>query len=345
METLDQQLTKKILFLQRYQPESLVQIEKQLLLAQDEIIKLLATTKNKTVLKAKITELINEAFTTFEGVLINNDIPEITALSYAVVGNIMLDYSTGIKFKPTKKTALNKLKDPNIEVMGYKLEDHFNHLNYTTKRSLQGAIVNGFNQGEGIETISNNIRNIVGNVSRHQARTIARTTILNKIDEAQNEVFKEFEDVIIEYRYSATIDGRTSKVCTYMANRVYKKKEDAPYQPKNHWNCRSLWIPETEISKKLREENTIITQWDSKTVNHRDGTTSTKFKVDKTIKVPNGITGPKMFEYFDESYKKQYLGVTRYKLYKDGKATLTQMIDLSKNAFIPLNELKTKLKS
>ena len=339
MNSLQSELIKKTLFLQRYNPDALKEIETKLKLATDDIIELISKTKNITAIKKLINEKITDAFNTFESVLINDDVPAITELAYVVSGKVVADYTTK-KFVDPKKSILKELSSDS-QILGYTLNDHIKHLNYTTNRNLLGAIRNGFSQGQGIEEISRNIREITGGIHRHQARTIARTNMLNQIQKAQGESMGYFEDEIIAWRYSSTIDGRTSKTCLMMNNKEYKKKSDAPVQPLNHFNCRSIWIPITKKSKEIEEKETLITQWDSKTVNHRDGTHSTKFKVDKTIKVPKGLSGEKMFEYFDEDYKAKYLGTTRYKLYKSGKASLKEMIDISKNEFIPLNELET----
>lgn len=342
METLEQRLVKQTLWLQRYNPEALAEIETKLKLASEEIIALIANTQNKSTIKKQVKDLIESAFSTFKTVLVNDDVPKITELAYTVTGALMTDYTTKT-FKDPRKATLDKLKDPNVSVFGFTIDEQVKNLQNDTIRKLQGSIVNGFEQGFGIQQIARDITNVTGNVSRNQAKTLSRTIILNKIDESQNEAFDFFSDEIIGWKYSSVIDGRTTPRCTFMHNRRYKDKKNAPYQPKNHWNCRSLWIPLTDLSQQLAPETERIVQWDDRKVNHRDGTTSTKFTVDKVKNVKAGQDGEALFKSFDKSYQRQYLGDTRYKLYSEGKATLREMLDLSKNRLVTIEQLNKNL--
>lgn len=341
MEPLETRLIRQTLWLQRYSPDSLSEIETKLKLASTEIIALIANTRNKATIKKQVKELLEEAFSTFETVLINDDIPKITELAYTVTGALMVDYATK-EFKDPRKATLAKLSDPNIEIMGFPIKDETKNLANTTIRKSQSAIINGFNQGYGIDEISRNITAITANVSRNQAKTLARTVILQKIEESQLEAFDYFKDDIIGWKYSSVIDGRTSARCLYMHNKRYQNKSDAPYQPKNHWNCRSLWIPIPK-DERFRPENEKIVQWDSKKVNHRDNTSSTKFTVDKVKTVKAGQSGLELFKKFDKTYQRKYLGDTRYRLYSEGKATLNEMIDISKNKLVNIDTLMSRL--
>ena len=66
-------------------------------------------------------------------------------------------------------------------------------------------------------------------------------------------------------------------------------------------------------------------------------------KVADVKRIPKNTKGLNALTYLDDKYLKDYLGTTRFNLYKDGKASLKEMVDISRNAFIPLSELKKKL--
>ena len=346
-ESLEEQLLKSSLWLERYSSATQAEINTKLLLAQKKIIELISETKNKRIIASEINAIMNDAFSTFE-TIIADDLENISELAYnstnAIIATwVSAELAKGAKpFKDITKSTRDKLLNPNTLIQGHTLEDHLKHLETTTARKMRGIILDGFDKGVGIEQINRDIRNTIGIVDRNQSKTLIRSSILEQLNRAKEESFDYFSDEIINYEYSAKIDGRTSKYCLVADGYVTDNLKTAKYKPQSHYQCRSLWIPRTDISKEFDEEN-IIVQWDDKTVNHRDGTTSTKFKVDKVKKIPANANGVNAFEYFDESYKKQYLGKTRYQLYKDGKATLKEMIDVSRNKYIPLDDLKRKL--
>lgn len=345
-ETLEQRLNKSFLYLERLKPETQAVIAAQLEKAQEEILKLISTTKNQAKLKAEINQLLNEAFSSFETVF-EQDIENISELSWNVTGNIMLAYTTKKAFdkwvdvpRETRASILN----PNTTYQGYTLQEHLKHVNYTTTRKIQGLIVDGFDKGQGIDEITRNIRNTFGVVERNQLNTLTRTVLLENIEKSQLELFNtEFKNEIEDYYYSSVIDTRRTPYCTEAHGYTTKDIKTAKYQTKTHYRCRSIWIPRTSLSKDIEAENQRLVQWDGKTVNHRDGTKSTKFKVDSVKRIPKNAKGLETFKYFDEKFQKDYLGATRYKLWKDGKASLNEMFDISRNRLIPIQELRSKL--
>ena len=83
-----------------------------------------------------------------------------------------------------------------------------------------------------------------------------------------------------------------------------------------------------------------VTEQTKKTVHHRDGTTSTKWKLQKGGQVPADTTFKKFFDRQPDKWKRQYLGKGKFDLYKKGKLDLK---DLSKNnQVIKLDTLKKK---
>lgn len=338
MESLEQQLTKSFLWLERLNPETQAVIKIQLEKAYKEIILLISETKNLKTIRTEINKILNEAFATFETVMIT-DQEHITELTYNATQNIMENWTSIPAVKLTEK-----ITKPNLLIQGHTLNNHLKHLNSISTRKLQGQIAQGFEQGQGIQEITRNIRNTFGNLERNQLNTLTRTMLLESIREAHDETFEYFEEEIEYYVYSSVLDSRTSLYCLNWSNYKSKDKKKVSEKLNSHYMCRSIMIVETSLSREFdegREQNLV--QWDKKNVSHRDGANSTKFTVEKVKKIPTNTKGQKAFDFFDETFKREYLGQARYKLYKDGKATLKQMTDLSKNTFIPLDELKRKL--
>ena len=247
-------------------------------------------------------------------------------------------------FKDAKEITRKNLLDSNRLILGNTLDDMKNQMILGANNKLRATILNGLDSGDGIDKISKEVKTVIGNLSRNQARTVTRTILLNTLEDAKNESLKEFEDEIDYWVYSAVLDSRTTPYCMNAHGYKTKDKSKAKYRPKTHWNCRSMWVIENELTRKLdRDATQNHVQWDGKKVNHRDGTKSTKFKVGSVKKIPRTVKSVNVFEYLDDEYKLGYLGKTRYKLYKDGKATFRELVDISRNRLMPINEILKRI--
>ena len=78
----------------------------------------------------------------------------------------------------------------------------------------------------------------------NQVRTLVRTSINQVSNTAALNVYKANSDVTKKYRYVATLDSRTSAVCSALDGRIFTY-EDGP-KPPQHFNCRSTIVPEID---------------------------------------------------------------------------------------------------
>lgn len=348
MESLQEQLLKSVLWLERLNPQALAEIETKLAIAQKEILSLMAETKNKAVITREVNRIFNESFSTFETVL-NNDVENITELSYNATGVIMTGWvateakSIITKWVDVRQKTKAKLLNPKTLIQGHTLAEHTKHLTTTNAMKVRGLIFNGFDNGLGIDEISRNIKNAIGHISRNQVKTLAKTSMFQAIQESQNELFDNLDEFILYYEYLAVLDNRVSIYCFNAHGYKTKDKKTAKFKPKSHWNCRSLWNPVTEMSKEFEDEQQRLVMFDGKKVNHRDGTKSTKFKVAKVKQVPTNASKETIFNAFGKEYQIGYLGKARYNMWKSGKASLKEMMDISKNRLVPIDMLTKKL--
>jgi len=348
MDSLETQLDKAFMYLQRYHPKALTTIEDKLIVAQNNIIDYIYTTTNKRKIRAFIKKELSTALELYSTYLLE-DIEQISGLSWDKIGTIMSGFvslETANQFKKWKDInddVRNKLVNPNNLLFGHNIDDLKNNMILSANNKLRGAILNGFDSNKGISNIVRDIKEQVGILNRNQLKTVVRSSILNAINQSKNELFEDvFKDEILYYEFSAKIDTRTSGICMNNHKKKIYDIKKSNIIPPLHYNCRSTIIPITKFSKDM-DSDQRVTQWNEKLVHHRDGTNSTKFTVNKSIRIPKDANGYEAFEYFDEKFKKQYLGASRYQLYKSGKATLKEMLDISHNKMIPLKELKKKL--
>jgi uncharacterized protein with gpF-like domain len=66
--------------------------------------------------------------------------------------------------------------------------------------------------------------------------------------------FAEFTDpaldgFVVAFRYSAILDSRTTEICQELHDSVYEADSAVwdQYRPPNHYNCRSLLVPITQL--------------------------------------------------------------------------------------------------
>lgn len=93
-------------------------------------------------------------------------------------------------------------------------------------------------------------------------RTISRTTTFDAVNQARHAYFTdpELEGFVQAYEYSAILDDRTTSICRHLdeedrGNHSIDWYADNPqYMPPNHFNCRSLLIPVTEVDADSFEE-------------------------------------------------------------------------------------------
>ena len=122
-------------------------------------------------------------------------------------------------------------------------------------------------------------------------------------------------------QFVATLDGRTSKQCASLDGNRYKTSEPHPTPPM-HPNCRSVTVPIFDEDEKLdgrRPENG-----------------------DKRGTVSANETYASWFSKQSEAFQQEWLGPSRYKLYKDGKYTIGRFVDPQTGKQYSLAELQEK---
>ena len=78
----------------------------------------------------------------------------------------------------------------------------------------------------------------------NQVRTLVRTSVNQVANTASLNVYRANSDITKKYRYTATLDNRTTAVCGALDGRVFEY-EKGP-KPPQHFNCRSTIVPEID---------------------------------------------------------------------------------------------------
>tara|TARA_Y100000004_G_scaffold168231_1_gene201450 strand:- start:2263 stop:3456 length:1194 start_codon:yes stop_codon:yes gene_type:complete len=129
----------------------------------------------------------------------------------------------------------------------------------------------------------------------NQIRTLVRTSINQVANAAVQKVFEANQDVTKQYKYVATLDGKTSAICRALDGTVHDYGK-GPLPPQ-HFNCRSatvpiidyegLGIPEPEEDERSSASGLVP-----------EGTTYGRWLANQTAAERERILGPRA-SYFD----------------------------------------------
>lgn len=322
---------------------------------------------------AEITQLIKDDYGQLFDLIVE-DQQEWAKLAYETNGAALAASTAAVStsFEKLPESAIKRILDPGNTVLGFTLKEHVAMLGEANERQVRAVLTEGLAIGRPTPEITRQITEIYGGLERHKVESMARTFISGTMHNAYEEaVFQMDEDVAETAYYSAVLDARTTPYCMSMAGTVWRRKKGETmaefkqrvYQPRNgrspktpaHWNCRSnlVFTTNTAVNEfKKMESNMVFHEMkeDKKTgrfaphvVKHRDGTTSTKWKVDKVEKIAPNLKFTDAFDQFaDEKWKKFYLGEEKYKLYKEKGLKIKDIVDLKKNKVFTVKQIREK---
>jgi len=254
-----------------------------------------------------------------------------------------------IALKAPSKAILESIVTNGVYA-GSTIEQMFKTLAVNDTKRIMQHVRNGMTQGLTTESI---VRGISGtakmnykdgilNITRNEARTIARTSTNGVANSAKMSMYLKNTDVITGVKFSAVLDGRTSLTCASVDGSIWKLPEEAGevLQPPLHHNCRSSLVPEVkgfenmDYKKPAANKDFMAREkgWDRR---WKDLSSSTRKKYyykeiqatpEPFRQVSSKTTFPEYFERQPESFKRDYLGPTRYELYKEGNLKLDKFV-------------------
>jgi SPP1 gp7 family putative phage head morphogenesis protein len=144
---------------------------------------------------------------------------------------------------------------------GRHLRTWFADLAREDRRRVEDALRIGMVEGESVPamvrriagTRAQNFRDGVLSITRRNAETVVRTAVNHTSNRAREEMWTANEDVILGYRWTSTLDGRTSAICRARDGHV-APVEGKPIpedfillqppgaRPPAHPNCRSIMV-------------------------------------------------------------------------------------------------------
>lgn len=199
---------------------------------------------------------------------------------------------------------------------------------------VNGTIRNGFFSGATTQEMITAIRGTKKNkyndgiliTTKRSAESIARTSVNHVSNIARQSTYKANQDIITSWRFSATLDMRTSSICRFNDQEVYKIGE-GPLPPL-HLNCRSSSIPE------IKDKFDIFGD---------DGTRASKGA--KGGQQTNAKTYYEWLGRQPKTFQQEVLGKAQTELFRKGGLTNEEFRKLTSNKMgqaLTLEEIKAK---
>ena len=174
--------------------------------------------------------------------------------------------------------------------------------------------------------------------TKRKAGALVSTAMNAVSNDAALATFQANTDVIKQVTQVSTLDNRTSEICVAYSGQTWDVETLQPVAPSTlrfnsgpprHFNCRSRLRPVTKSFKELGVDADEIPPGTRASINGQ---------------VPADITFGDWLAKKPKSFQDKLLGPTRARLWRDGKITLTQLVDMRGNP-MTLRQLEERIKS
>ena len=197
---------------------------------------------------------------------------------------------------------------------------------------IRDAVRIGFIESQTTGEIVNKIRGTkalnytdgIMNITRANAESVVLTAIAHTANVAQQALYDANEDIIKGYRYTATLDTRTTELCASRDGNYYKLGEPKPAIPA-HFRCRSRYVAVIKSFKELGLDVELPE--------------STRASMDG--QVPSKTTYQEWLKNQSVDRQNEVLGVTKAQLFRDGKLTLDKFVSPTGHVYT-IDELKQR---
>jgi SPP1 gp7 family putative phage head morphogenesis protein len=155
-------------------------------------------------------------------------------------------------------------------------------------------------------------------VADNQVMALVRTSINQVANSASQQVYEANQDITKKYRYVATLDSRTSRICAALDGREFEYGKGP--MPPQHFNCRSTTVP--IIDPDILPPSTIAKRASA------DGpvpinTSYGQWLKDQPLKTQQDVLGPGKVPYFNRLVDKYGAKDAMAKLVRDDGSELT----------------------
>ena len=153
-------------------------------------------------------------------------------------------------------------------------------------QTVKQEIVNGMIQGVNLQTMTKRVSERFETAKKNDVERLLRTEVNYTLNQATLDGYKEAG--IEKYEFSATLDSRTSQICSELHGEVFEVKKIAVglNYPPMHPRCRSTTIPVIDYENLIKQGREEIGEKDIEN-NDKEELTNTENKSINKEPVPN----------------------------------------------------------
>lgn len=335
---------KEAMYFERYRSPVQTETSKSLNEALDNIILKLERTNDETMRKRlkylakEITQELKIAYADMPNIL-QDEMEKVANISYTSLADSI---ATTMQIEATlagiPKGAMKEIIDmKQLVILGnkaYTIEDMIMSQEFAHVSRFKQIINAGLAEGVAYSTISRRLREVNNKVKKNELEAITSTVISQARNNAKGVADKEFDDVIIGWEHNSTLDNKTTLLCASKDHVRYLKKNGWTYEkikskgfmPPLHFRCRSTLLRLTRFTDKIRSTLTRAENGD----NQGQISATTSFK--------------EWFSNQSSEFQKDYLGQSRYKLWKENRLSINSFVDVKSGHKYTLEEIENRLK-
>ncbi|XEG73995.1 minor capsid protein [Pseudomonas sp. abacavir_1] len=198
---------------------------------------------------------------------------------------------------------------------------------------IRDAVRMGFVEGETVSQMVRRIRGTRANhyadglleIDRRGAEALVRTAVNHTANYARQAVYEANSDLVQEWQFLATLDGRTTITCASLSGKTFPVGKGP--MPPRHWNCRSTSVP------------VLTSAWEALGLSKSEIDPGTQASMDGQVAADMNYS--QWLRTKSASFQDEVLGAERGKLFRDGKIDIDRFTD-SKGKVYTLDQLRER---
>lgn len=265
-----------------------------------------ATTKRLETLREAIAAVRDVAFASIKR-LVTGELKDMAAIEAEKTAEILAKVAPkDLQIEAATARELGAIVEAK-PFEGAVLKDWIDRLAENDTRRISDQVIIGMIANEPNEKIARRIFGTAAQqgkdgtlaVSRNGARALARTATNHVSNQSRQLVYQANADILKQERFLATLDARTTPLCRSLDGNTYPLGE-GPIPPL-HWNCRSVRVP---FFGEVQGNRAALGG-----------------------PVDGKLTYQTWLARQTPAFQDEVLGVSKGKLFRDGKLTLDRFVD------------------
>lgn len=323
-------LLKRDLLLQRVSNGLSKEIASQYIKMIDEAINSLGKVDISLINMNKIIKEINSNigldYASVEDNFNEVAITEASFIPKAINGIVAVD----IMNKTLPDSLVSKIVKNSYLSDGLTIKQGFEKLDTRLQETFQNQIRLGVLNGDTTQTIIKNLKPYMTDFKDNRIDALVKTAVSTVVNNTRLETYKENESIFKGYQHQSVIDFRTTTECAIRDNLTWTIDlkpigHKLPFKnPVLHYRCRSIMLPLTKSYKELGLDIEEIPVGTRSSLNGA---------------IPANTSFTDWFEKQSATNQEKYLGQGRYKLFKEGKITFSDLIN-QKGQTLTLEQLR-----